>query len=129
MLLISFYTPWKHQKTRGFLMFSRSIERDKRHEMGQWIQQRIMTERRGLNFLTTWGLIFLIFTLLTLFRKIMASYRNPSISYTANHMTSFYVMATFIFNPLTMFPTYRNQSGDLLCKSTDFYMMRTVIVI
>ena len=81
-----------------------------------------MTERHGLKFLTIWGLIFLIFTLLTLFRKIVASYRNQSISYTANHMTSFYVMATFTFNPLTMFPTYRSQSGDLLCKSTDWFL-------
>ena len=28
MPLISFYTPWKHQKTRCFLMFSGGIERD-----------------------------------------------------------------------------------------------------
>ena len=28
MPLISFYTPWKHQKTSGFLMFSGDIERD-----------------------------------------------------------------------------------------------------
>ena len=27
------YTPWKHQKTRGFLMFSRDIEREKWHEI------------------------------------------------------------------------------------------------
>ena len=33
-LLISFYIPWKHQKTRGFLMLSRGIERDQWHEMG-----------------------------------------------------------------------------------------------
>ena len=32
--LISFYTPWKHQKTSGFLMFSGGIERDYWHEMG-----------------------------------------------------------------------------------------------
>ena len=34
MLPVSFYTPWKHQKNYAFLMFSRGIERDKRHEMG-----------------------------------------------------------------------------------------------
>ena len=34
MPLISFYIPWKHQKTRGFLMFSRGMERDQCHEMG-----------------------------------------------------------------------------------------------
>ena len=34
MPLISFYTPRKHQKTRGFLMFSGGIERDQWHEMG-----------------------------------------------------------------------------------------------
>ena len=27
MLLVSFYTPWKHQKTSGFLMFSRGVEK------------------------------------------------------------------------------------------------------
>ena len=31
---ISFYTPWKHQKTKGFLMFFGGIERDEWHEMG-----------------------------------------------------------------------------------------------
>ena len=34
MPLISFYTPWKHQKTYGCLMFSGDIERDQWHEMG-----------------------------------------------------------------------------------------------
>ena len=27
-------TPWKRQKTRGFLMCSEGIEKDQRHEMG-----------------------------------------------------------------------------------------------
>ena len=31
--LFSFYTPWKHQKTRVFLMFSGDIERDQWHKM------------------------------------------------------------------------------------------------
>ena len=30
----SFYTPWKHKTISGFQIFSGSIERDKRHEMG-----------------------------------------------------------------------------------------------
>ena len=34
MPLISFYTPWKHQKTSDFLMFSGGIERDQWDEMG-----------------------------------------------------------------------------------------------
>ena len=41
MPLISFDNPWKHQdtpckhqKTRGFLMFSGGIKRDQWHEMG-----------------------------------------------------------------------------------------------
>ena len=34
MLLISFYTPWKHKKTIGFLMFLGGIERDQWHKMG-----------------------------------------------------------------------------------------------
>ena len=33
MPLISFNTPWEHRKTRGFLMFLGSIERDQWHEM------------------------------------------------------------------------------------------------
>ena len=33
MLLVFCYAPWKHQKTRGFLMVSGGTERD--HEMGQ----------------------------------------------------------------------------------------------
>ena len=34
MPLGSFFTSWKHQKTRGFLMFSGDTERDQWHEMG-----------------------------------------------------------------------------------------------
>ena len=33
MQLASFDTPWKHQKTIGFLMFSGGAERDQLHEM------------------------------------------------------------------------------------------------
>ena len=35
MPLLSFYTPRKYQKTRGFLMLSESIERDQWYEMGE----------------------------------------------------------------------------------------------
>ena len=31
--LISFYTPWKHEKISDFLTFSGGIERDQWHEM------------------------------------------------------------------------------------------------
>ena len=34
MPLFSFDNPWKHQKTKGFLMFSGGIERDQWHEKG-----------------------------------------------------------------------------------------------
>ena len=34
MPLVSFYTPWKHQKPKGFLMPSMGIERDQWHEIG-----------------------------------------------------------------------------------------------
>ena len=34
MPLVSFDTPWKHQRTKGFLMFSGGIEKDQWHEMG-----------------------------------------------------------------------------------------------
>ena len=33
MSLVSFYNPSKHQKTRGFFMFSGGVERDQWHEM------------------------------------------------------------------------------------------------
>ena len=32
--LVSFYTPLKHEKTSGFLMFSGGVERNQLHEMG-----------------------------------------------------------------------------------------------
>ena len=35
MPLISFCNPWKHQKIRVFPMFSRSIDREQWHQMGQ----------------------------------------------------------------------------------------------
>ena len=31
---LSFYTPWKYQKTRCFLMFSGGLERNQLNEMG-----------------------------------------------------------------------------------------------
>ena len=34
MRLVSFYILWQHQKTRGFVMVSGGIERDKWHEVG-----------------------------------------------------------------------------------------------
>ena len=36
MQLVSFYTPWKHEETSGFLIFSGGIERDQWHEMGSY---------------------------------------------------------------------------------------------
>ena len=33
MPLISFYTPWKRQKTYGFMMISGGVERDQGHEV------------------------------------------------------------------------------------------------
>ena len=41
MPVISFYSPWRHQKTSGFEMFSGGIERDQWHEMG-WKTFRIL---------------------------------------------------------------------------------------
>ena len=35
MLLVSFYTPRKHQKIYGFLVFSMGIDKDQWHETGQ----------------------------------------------------------------------------------------------
>ena len=34
MARLSFYILWKHQKTRGFLMFLGGIEKEHRHVMG-----------------------------------------------------------------------------------------------
>ena len=34
MPLVSFYIPWKYQKTSNFLMFSGGIERNQWHQMG-----------------------------------------------------------------------------------------------
>ena len=42
MLLVSFYTPCKHKKTIGFLMFSGDIERNRWHEMGKEKQISMM---------------------------------------------------------------------------------------
>ena len=43
MSLIFFYTFWKHQKTRGFLIFSGGLGKDQWHEMG-WIDQSHVTK-------------------------------------------------------------------------------------
>ena len=40
MQLVSFYIPWKHQKTRGFLMFTGRVERDK------WKQQIAIRKKK-----------------------------------------------------------------------------------
>ena len=36
MPLVSFDNPWKHQKTKDFLMFSKGYEGDQWYEMGWW---------------------------------------------------------------------------------------------
>ena len=45
--LAFFYTSWKYQKTKGFLLFSRSIEKD--HDM-KWVRLHlvIITANRDL---------------------------------------------------------------------------------
>ena len=48
MPLVSFYTPWKHQKTRCFLMLFRSIERDHQHEM-VWIPKLLFFAMQVFN--------------------------------------------------------------------------------
>ena len=42
MSVVSYFTVWKHLKTRGFLMFSGGIDRDQSHEMSS-IQRRLST--------------------------------------------------------------------------------------
>ena len=41
--LVSFYTPWKHQKTSGFLIFSGDIEREQCMEWVKWNVHRKIT--------------------------------------------------------------------------------------
>ena len=42
MPLVSFYTPWKHQKIKSFLMFSEGTESDQWYEMGSWLTRQII---------------------------------------------------------------------------------------
>ena len=51
MPLISFDTPWKHQKTSVFLMFSGSIKRGQWHEMGWW---QVMITSEQIYFLRSY---------------------------------------------------------------------------
>ena len=53
MPLASFYTPWRHQKISGFLMFSGGIERDQWHKIGQ--------NRKHLMFYKTLNVSHLMF--------------------------------------------------------------------
>ena len=41
MPLVSFYTPWKHQKTKGFLMFSGDVFRGYRKRPVAWNRLRL----------------------------------------------------------------------------------------
>ena len=52
MSLISFFTPWKLQKTRGFLVFSGILERDQWHDIGWNVRQFKQTQivRRFIEF-------------------------------------------------------------------------------
>ena len=42
--LVSFYTPWKHQKTIDFLMFSWGKEKDQWHKMRQSVKTKCKQE-------------------------------------------------------------------------------------
>ena len=44
MPLAPFYTPWKHEKTSGFVIFLRSNWKDQWHEMGQKTYQKIQKQ-------------------------------------------------------------------------------------
>ena len=43
MVLVSFFTPWKHQKVKGFLTFSVGIKRDQCDEMS-WHSEKNFEE-------------------------------------------------------------------------------------
>ena len=67
MPLISFYTPWKHQKTSDLLMFLGGIERCQWHEMGYIF----LLEKQFLKrFHTTWQCFKKITKSLLTLRKI-----------------------------------------------------------
>ena len=44
MPLVSFYTPWKHQKIRGFLMFSGGIKTDQSHRKPEVLKKETLTQ-------------------------------------------------------------------------------------
>ena len=46
-LVSLFLSPWKHKKTRGFLMFSGGIERGQWHEMGQQITLKFICYQKS----------------------------------------------------------------------------------
>ena len=50
MALTSFYTSYKHQKSFGVLIFSGGIERDQRHESGQYKIKCPVSIKFNLNF-------------------------------------------------------------------------------
>ena len=52
--VFSFYIPWKNLKTRNFLMFSKIVEKDQQHGMGQW---DILVHSR-LRWITTFPLVY-----------------------------------------------------------------------
>ena len=53
MPLVFLYTPWKHQKTSAFLMFSGGIERDQWHEIGLVVSFRSLWSSFILRNLTS----------------------------------------------------------------------------
>ena len=57
---VSFNTPWKHQKFKGFLMFLGGIEWDQWHEMG-WLKRYISVKQTNTHrkkiFILEWSII------------------------------------------------------------------------
>ena len=57
MSLVYFYKPWKHQKTSGFLIFPRGIEREQWHGMG-YLWQRF----HGVKSVQIWSFFWPVFS-------------------------------------------------------------------
>ena len=103
MPLVSFYIPWKHQKTSGFLMFSGGIERDQWHEMDQCTKTRLLTVVEQLQLIFTWHVKHRLFRL------------SPFVCFTTIPIKLIRVKTKlkYIFSHIT-----RNKKITKLCVST-----------
>ena len=87
MWLMSFYTPWKYQKTFGFLMFSRGLQREQWFEMDKWVKT-----------LCLWIKIFYLIKIFYQYApkqwigKKKKSWKIPKISQDGERFTQFHIL-------------------------------------